>query len=62
MHASKNKSYETAGIRIFKSAEEVWDHYKDKGTPEELEGLRRLFRLEQQAKEEPERPPLRRRA
>ena len=62
MHASKTTVYKAFGIRIFRTAEEVWEYFKDRGTPEEREGLKQLFRLERQAKAARERPSRRRRA
>ena len=57
MHDSYKDNYEAPGLRKFANAEEVWDHYKNKGTPEERARLRLMLGLDDDTRE-----PVRRRA
>ena len=59
MHASKRQRYQGPGLKSFANAKEVWDHYKDKGTPEERERLRQMLHLMQARDEAKEGPPRR---
>ena len=61
MHPSKRQPYHGPGLKSFANAQEAWDYYKDKGTPEERKRLRQMLRL-MQAGDETKEAPLRRRA
>ncbi len=60
MHTSKRQQYSAPGLKSFANAEEVWDYYKDKGTPEERARLRQMLGM--QAGDETKEAPRRRRA
>jgi hypothetical protein len=61
VYNSQSRGYQAPSLRKFASAEEVWDHYKDKGTPAERARLRQMLDLTGCA-DEAEQPPARRRA
>jgi hypothetical protein len=61
VHASKRQQYQGPSLKSFANAEEVWDYFKDKGTPEERARLREMLRL-MPAGDETKEAPLRRRA
>lgn len=56
MHTKSDEEYRAPALRSFASADEVWEHYKDKGTPEERARLRQALGLDDL------REPIRRRA
>ena len=54
------KDYPGAGLKSFADANEVWSYYKNKGTPEQRERLKKMLRLTDPQQSVAE--PIRRRA